>query len=124
MTAASPSATGRAGGPIVIPERAIQSAVMQYLRLQGWYVFRLNAGALPNERGRSVRMLPAGTPDLLAIRDGQCLFVECKRPGQRPTDRQRAMMATLEAFGARCVVATGVEDLERQLARAQTDATD
>lgn len=124
MTARPPSATGRAGPPPAIPERAIQAALIQYLRLHGWYVFRLNAGALPNERGRSVRMLPAGTPDVLAIRDGRSLFVECKRPGQRPTERQRAMMATLEAHGARCVVATGVLDLERQLTLPYTNATD
>lgn len=100
-----------------ITERAVQSAIMQYLRLRGYYVLRLNAGALLDAQGRSVRMHPAGTPDLLAIKDGRAVFVEVKRPGKMPTERQRLMMAELRTYGARCICATSVEELERELPR-------
>lgn len=98
--------------PPAIPERAIQASCMEYLRLRGYYVLRLNSGALPNAQGRPVRMLPAGTPDVLAIKDGRALFVEMKRAGAKPTVLQEMAMATLDAHGARCVVATAVEDLQ------------
>jgi hypothetical protein len=95
-----------------IPERAIQTSIIAYLRLKQYHVLRLNSGALPNAQGRPVHMLPAGTPDVLAIKDGRALFVEVKRPGKRPTARQEAMMETLRGYGARCLVATSVEDLQ------------
>jgi len=102
-------------GPVTvpaIPERAIQAACIEYLRYRGYYVLRLNAGALPNAQGRPVRMLPAGTPDVLAIKDGRAVFVEMKRPGKRPTALQAMTMDTLTQHGARCLVATSVEDLQ------------
>ncbi len=94
-----------------IPERAIQADIIAYLRLKQYHVLRLNSGALPNAQGRPVHMLPAGTPDVLAIKDGRALFVEVKRPGNKPTALQQAMMETLRGYGARCLVATSVEDL-------------
>ena len=107
----------RLDGPVTapaIPERAIQAACMEYLRLRGYYVLRLNSGALPNAHGRPVRMLPAGTPDVQALKAGQPpLFVEVKRPGKRPTAIQEMTMDTLRRHGARCLVATSVEDLQQ-----------
>lgn len=48
-----------------------------------------------------------------AVKDGRLLCVEVKRPGNKPTDTQRMVMAELEAHGARCLVATSVEDVRR-----------
>jgi len=101
-----------------VAERTIQAAIIAYLRANQFYVLRLNAGALPNAQGRSVRMLPAGTPDLLAIKAGRATFVEVKRPGKMPTERQRLMMAELRSYGARCICATSIEELERELPRS------
>ncbi len=98
--------------PTAVPERAIQAACMEYLRYRGYHVLRLNAGALPNAQGRPVHLLPAGCPDVLAIKDGRALFVEVKRPGKKPTARQVAMMDTLRGYGARCLVATSIADLQ------------
>jgi len=103
--------------PSSTPERAIQAAIIAYLRANQFYVLRLNAGALPNAQGRPVHMLPAGCPDLLAIKAGRATFIEVKRPGKMPTERQRLMMAELRLYGARCICATSVEELERELPR-------
>ncbi|MDQ2831836.1 MAG: VRR-NUC domain-containing protein [Chloroflexota bacterium] len=107
MAARSPRTTR----PPAIPERAIQAAIIEYLRWRGFYVQRLNSGAARVESGHLIRMAAAGTPDVLAIKDGRALFVEVKRPGNKPTALQQAMMETLRGYGARCLVATSVEDL-------------
>jgi len=91
--------------------------MMTYLRLRGYYVLRLNAGALPNAQGLPVHMLPAGCPDLLAIKAGRATFIEVKRPGKMPTERQRLMMETLRSYGARAICATSIDELERELPR-------
>ena len=114
----SPSrAPAAPAAPSSTPERDIQAAIMAYLRLRGYYILRLNAGALPNKQGRPVHMLPAGCPDLLAIKAGRATFVEVKRPGKMPTERQRLMMAELRTYGARCICATSIDELERELPR-------
>ncbi len=40
------------------------------------------------------------------------LFIEVKKPGKVATDLQKVKMEELEGYGAKCVVATCIEDLE------------
>lgn len=89
---------------------------------------RLNSGRIPmtDYRGkqRMIWMGEKGTPDLMAFRKPyvfdkkyrlvQLLFIEVKRPGKKPTFNQEQMMKLLEEKGARCIVATGIEDLEKE----------
>jgi hypothetical protein len=95
-------------------ESDIQKAIADWLQLHHWWVYRMNSGTTVIEKPtrRVLRSAPAGTPDLLAFRstarrrgEVSLLFVEVKRPHVgRVSDKQRAMLARLEAHGARCVV--------------------
>jgi hypothetical protein len=49
------------------------------------------------------------------------LFVEVKRPENRPTEAQLRKMAELRAHGARCIVATCVEDVQAAVADGVTE---
>jgi hypothetical protein len=114
-------------------EHQIQYLLMGYLRRKGYYVERLNSGKFSAGEGRSKRFIMGvtpGTPDLIAFKQYQgkldCIkcdnpvgglytdlvFIEVKRPGNKPTALQKAKMEELEEYGARCIVATSVEDLE------------
>ena len=60
-----------------------------------------------------------GTPDLMAFKKiypgkpGNILiFVEVKRPGKKPTYLQEQKMKELEEYGAKCIVATSIDDLK------------
>jgi hypothetical protein len=121
-----------------LTEAQIQQQIIGFLRFQGFYVQRLNSGMLPMGEGasrRMIRMTKAGTPDLMAFRSihekilltapgqrsiertrVQLVFIEVKRPGKKPTMLQSQVMAELEEHGALCMVATSIEDIERQLA--------
>ena len=108
-------------------EHEIQTSIMHYLGYRGWYTQRMNSGAIRTERGGLVRMNKAGTPDILAFKPGGCdpaeygqdwvhaelLFIEVKRPGKKATPLQLATMRELTKYGARCIIATSVEDLEK-----------
>lgn len=101
-------------------EHQIQDSIIQYLRYKGYYVQRLNSGAIRTAAGGLVRMSAVGTPDIMAFRlekewigpGVNLVFIEVKRPGKKATDLQKMRMRELEEYGARCIVATGIEDLK------------
>lgn len=71
-----------------------------------------------------MQLCAPGTPDIMAFKiienplsSGRfstvdLLFVEVKRPGNKVTILQEAKMKELEGYGARCKVATSIEDIE------------
>lgn len=111
-------------------EHQIQAQLMQYLRSIGYYTMRLNSGRFSVGEGSSRRFIngqDAGTPDIVAfkgvmdhsvpngIRRIELLFVEVKRPKGKVTPLQSAKMKELEEYGARCVVAHSIEELQSVL---------
>lgn len=97
-------------------EHQIQTQIISFLRLKGFYVIRLNSGRMSYEyKGRRKFMMLAekGTPDVMGFKYGQVLFVEVKRPGKKATLLQEMKMRELEEYGAKCLVATCIEDLEK-----------
>jgi hypothetical protein len=57
-----------------------------------------------------------GVADLLAIREGQALWLETKRPGGRQSIRQKVFEAKARAAGCAYVLVESVSDLEAKLA--------
>lgn len=96
-------------------EHSIQTEIINYLESRMWYTQRMNSGAIRTDKGNLVRMNRAGTPDIFALKNGKCLFIEVKRPGNKPTALQTAVMEELEQYGARCLVVHSVEELEELL---------
>jgi hypothetical protein len=104
-------------------ERQIQTEIMNYLLSKGYYVLRLNSGAIRTDKGHLVRMAKAGTPDIMAFKKwGQpdvhavhIVFIEVKIPGAKPTMLQEMKMKELQEFGARCIVAHSIEELKSLL---------
>ncbi len=87
------------------PETGIKHQVKDYLRLRGWFVFHNIAG---------IGSFP-GLSDLVAVKDGIVLFIECKAPNGRMSDHQEKFMRTLELHGGHYVLARGYEDIEAYL---------
>ncbi len=107
-------------------EKVEQKKIIEYLTLRGWVVERMNSGMMPAKYGgktRYVHLHTAGTPDVQALRKTpngytEALYVEVKRPGEKPTEVQLAQHERLrEKAGARVIVATSWEDVERELVR-------
>jgi len=107
-------------------EHQIQNAILGYLRYRGYKCFRMNSGGMRSvdSRGKEflVRLHEAGTPDIMAFKTlrnnqggvigTQTLFVEVKAGKNKPTFLQLNKMQELEEYGAQCIVAYSVEDLE------------
>ena len=104
------------------PENAIQRAVFEHLRVRGaprLFAFHPANGGYrkPIEaavlKGLGVR---AGVPDVIAVHAGRCYGLELKAPGGRPSEVQLAAIAAMEAAGAYCCIAEG---LDRALANLE-----
>lgn len=106
----------------IYSESQIQTQIINFLRYRGYYVQRMNSGAMRDRNNRLVRMARAGTPDIMAFRQRgnrfrfvELLFIEVKVPGNKPTPLQQAVMEELEEHGARCIVAHSVEEVEEAI---------
>lgn len=115
-------------------EHQIQTLIINYLKIKGWYVMRMNSGKYSLGEGRSKRFVQgheAGTPDVMAFKkftkpgtekdygsyataeqELSLLFIEVKRPKKKATVLQEAKMKELQEYGAKCIIATSIEDLK------------
>ena len=73
------------------PEAVVLRACLDYLRLRGHFVFRVNGGAFETRRGGFVRCtdLP-GVADIIGLtHDGKPLAVECKSSTGKQSKEQK-----------------------------------
>ena len=98
-------------------ERDVQAVCLQWLRLFGAVVVRVNSGAMKVGK-RLIRLnSEPGCSDALVCLpgDGRFCAIEFKRPGGKPTPAQASFLAAVRAAGGLAVVATSLDDLRRQL---------
>ena len=92
------------------PEKVVQDAVIEHLRISGWLVQR-NQQAMGNTKGR---------PDLEAVKKfkglGVTIYVECKAPRGRLSERQLEYIRGLRAEGALVSVCKSIEEFINDLA--------
>jgi hypothetical protein len=105
------------------PEQVIQRAVFEHLRARaapGVFAFHPPNGGYrkPIEakimKGLGVK---AGVPDVIAVYQGRVYGLELKAEGGIATRKQRETIAAMEAAGASCCIAEG---LDRALAWLET----
>ena len=85
-----------------ITESDVRRVCKDYLQFKGWFVFHLlqGLGCYP------------GLTDMVAIKDGKVLFIECKRPvGGIHRKPQKEFKADVERAGGEYILAECLEDL-------------
>jgi hypothetical protein len=103
------------------PEAQIQHAVFQHLRMRGApHVFAFhpaNGGYRKPIEAAIMKGLGvvAGTPDVIAIKDGHVFALELKAAGGRPSPKQIETIAALEAAGAITAIAVGLDAAHARL---------
>lgn len=101
-------------------EQDLVNAVLDWLHLHGAWAIRVNSGGkqVENVNGQRyfIRMAPPGTPDIIAIWPGGLgMAIECKMPGNKPTDIQAATLQQIHDCGGLAVVAYSVDDVENAI---------
>jgi Holliday junction resolvase len=84
------------------PENAVKAEVRGYLKLTGWFVFPVLQG-LGAYRGIS---------DMIAIKNGLVLFIECKSKRGKLNGEQMKFKEDLKWNGGHYIVARGYEEVK------------
>jgi hypothetical protein len=98
------------------PEAAIQRAVFQHLRARaapGVFAFHPANGGFRKPIEAAILKglgVVAGVPDVIMIHEGRCYAIEIKAPGGRATPKQLEAIAAMEAAGAYCCIAEGLDE--------------
>ena len=87
------------------PERLIVKHIREHLKKRGWLTWKNFGG------GYSV----AGLPDVMAVRNGEFIAIEVKRPGGEPTARQALWIKQLSKQGVKAFFATSVAEVRAYL---------
>jgi hypothetical protein len=88
------------------PEQALQRSIVEHLRWctksDVWFCHLANGGARTATEGAIFKTLGVrpGAPDLLIVRAGQALFIECKAPGRKLSPAQVECHEALRRAGA------------------------
>ncbi len=95
--------TGKSKRPSTsgVSESEIRAQIKEYLQWQGWFVFYhlQGLGSYP------------GLTDLQAVKNGQALYIEVKKPGGRQSPKQKQFQQDLESAGGTYILASSVDDI-------------
>jgi hypothetical protein len=101
------------------PERAVQKAIVLWLRARGALVAVTDAGAAYRAGAFFGDALPAGWPDITGLLpDGRFIGVECKAPGGRQSEMQKHIQQEILRRGGIYVLARSTEDVEKGITNA------
>jgi len=97
------------------PEQAIQAAIFEHIAwrgVKGLFAFHVPLGGwrsvIEAKIFRSLGVV-AGVPDIIIIYGGRCYALELKAEGGRATPKQLEAIAAMEAAGAYCCIAEGLD---------------
>ena len=89
----------------MLSENEIQNEIRERLRWAGWYVI-CHQKSMGSLKGLS------GLSDLSAIRNGQTVYIEVKKPGGVQSQWQKDFQAEVESHGARYILAYSVDEVD------------
>ena len=87
-------------------ETIIRKGITEELRRSGWFVIYFLQMGFGQHRGLS---------DLMCMRDGQVVFVECKTPEGRQSPEQVQFQKDCERHGVKYILARSVYDVKEML---------
>lgn len=97
-------------------ESDIQKAIIALLTARGYLVIRINGGrsktgvAFNRWYIQDEPSHTTGVSDIIALSpSGLLVCIECKAPGEKPTEAQKSFLYHAERRGAVCIVADSVD---------------
>jgi len=93
-----------------IAERDVLRMCLEYLTAKRIFHYRNNTGAVKTEKS-FVRFGTPGSPDIVAVVDGNYIGIECKGSDGKQSELQKIFQSNLERAGGIYVLVRTLEDL-------------
>lgn len=107
---------------LVPSETSVSGAISDYLDRLRIFHLRLNSGkARGLSGGGIIHLCPTGTPDRFCIYRGLPVFIEVKKPGEKPTDEQLDVHRRILEAGGVVIVAEDVTDVINGLKKLEAE---
>lgn len=98
---------------VKVPEKAVLSQIIHYLKLKKCLVYRMNTGASVSEykgKKRLIRFGTQGMADVLAFTKDSTLWIEAKAStGGKQSEAQKNFQKDVESFGHIYILANSVD---------------
>jgi len=91
-------------------EHDLQTRIIQMITDRGGVATRVNSGGAISKRGGRIKLAEAGTSDIIACYRGQYLAIEVKYGAEKPSEKQLAFGARVEAAGGWFITTNGYVD--------------
>ena len=95
-----------------ISEKDLQKTTIEYLIAKRIFHYRNNSGAFKRD-GHFYRFGATGSPDIVAVINGQYVGLEIKGTGGKQSEHQREFQENLEAAGGRYLLISELNDLDK-----------
>ena len=89
-----------------ILEEDVKKSIREYLIKAGWFVFHVH------QRGY---MVYKGISDYIAVKNGNVIFLECKKPGGEQSPDQLKFEGNIVSHGGIYLCCDSVDKLHKQL---------
>ena len=97
-------------------EQIIQKNILTWLTLKKWFAFKINnVGIYKQATGSYIPSQTKGICDIIAIKDGEVIFVECKSEKGKLSQSQKEFCDTIISHGGHYIIARSIEDMEDYL---------
>jgi hypothetical protein len=101
------------------PEGLVKTAILDYLRVRGFFAWNNPSGAVEVRPGQWVRFGKVGSTDILGcLPGGRFLAIEVKAEKGRLSGAQRDFLGAIERLGGFAMVARSFQEVDRALREA------
>lgn len=97
-------------------EKEVQSAILDYLSWKKDLMYwRQNTNPTYNQKAQRYQAMPKhslkGVPDIIVIKNGKFIGLECKRKGEKPSEFQISFMKKCILNGGEYHIVTSIDDV-------------
>ena len=93
-------------------EQTIQKSILDYLRLNGYFAFKINNGGVyVKSRDTYIKSPTPGISDIIALKNGLMVCIEVKNKPNKPSKEQIEFIENVAAHGGIGFVAYSVSDV-------------
>lgn len=99
-------------------ERTIQNAIINLLRLNGWFAYSQDTKGTFDPVKRVFRANPSrvtGVSDIIAIKSHRVVWIEVKQPGKYQTPNQKEFEKQIRDHGGEYVVLKSIDEAQKFL---------